>query len=196
MNIVDKEFNFPSVIYNGIKHCPVTVKLELKPLIEESRHWVTLEKVTKGYRFSASGEVWMRSRKDIYTGGQILDELPKLYSESDKVIPPKLKKIIRLWKKYHLNYLKAGTKKQEEWFQNKKNLAKLVAKATEFDLDHSKPSYNKPHSSTDYHVIKAVMDEDSILDDRGYIYGTDWLYMPIPDEDSEQIIKLLNYERK
>lgn len=82
--------------------------------------------------------------------------------------------LIDVWKRYHLNDVKAGTKKQEE------ALSKAEA---EGKLDMNLDSYNR---SCKY------LESIGLLDDNGYKFGTDWLFEEIPSGIIEKLKTILD----
>lgn len=84
----------------------VSVDTEIKlEGIEGKLNWETLEPVKDGRRFSMCG-----SRGGCL--GQIYDSIvPRTETQ---------KQLVDLWKKYHLNGMRAGTKVQEEWLKSEK----------------------------------------------------------------------------
>ena len=110
-------------------------------------------------RFSASGNIWLPSRRDIVSGGQNLEEIASLFPDNEQV-----QRIVAVWRKWHLNDMHAGSPKQEE-FLEKLNL----------------PNHNH------YENAKAKLeeaglnpDESFIFNGRPYEYGSAWLYVELP----------------
>lgn len=101
-----------------------------------------------------------------YMYGQCLDSI-KECRKGDKFNYNLFSKLYRLWKKYHLNDMHAGTPKQEDYL-----------KQTE-----DKHNY-------DYKVCYDILQENNILYDNGYKYGTGWLYRNIPNSALEEIATL------
>ena len=94
-----KTIELGKIDYNnsGRKNCMVDIELELKDTPE-------------GKVFSASGEIWNPIHTDIYSGGQILDEIGKFFPLNKQVL-----RIIEIWKKYHLNNFHAGCEHQRDF---------------------------------------------------------------------------------
>lgn len=115
---------------------------------------------------SISGEVWNRRHDDSIIAGQCLDELKEYFTDNWKFM-----EIYRLWKLYHLNNLHAGTIAQEELL--KKYCLKLH------------------RGIYDYKEACKILEENNLYNDNGYIYGTDWLYREIPDEDLVKIKEII-----
>lgn len=57
--------------------------------------------------FSACGEIWQHNKRDIISGGQNLDELLHLFPNNKT-----MQKVHALWKRWHLNDMRAGCKHQ------------------------------------------------------------------------------------
>lgn len=113
--------------------------------------------------FTTSATVWNQSQTDCILAGQCLDTLVPYLKNNELFM-----KIHRLWKLYHLNNMKAGTPKQE-------------AAVEEYLKDHK----------YDYKEVCDYLESINLLEDNGYKYGTSWLYEPIPENDLEEIRKLL-----
>ena len=111
---------------------------------------------------SICGNVWNAKHTDIVCGGQCLEELNEI------VHAPLIHKLYRLWKLYHLNDMHAGTEAQEKLLEETK------------DIHHY-----------DYSKEKEILQEHNLLVDNGYQYGTAWLYRAIPEEDLQEIYKIL-----
>jgi hypothetical protein len=127
------------------------VKLELNIRTRTAPHWDTLKPVTT-QTVSIVGDLYelMAGRIHETAGGQIHDSInPSEYEQSKE-----LRRIIALWKRWHLNDLRAGTKKQ---------MAAL--KGT-------------PHH--DYTIQVAFLKGIQLHKDNGYMYGSNWLIEPTP----------------
>jgi len=96
--------------------------------------------------------------------GQCLDRAQKELNINN----PVMIEIVRLWKLYHLNDMKAGDKEQE----------KAVKEYTK----------NNPY---DYTKVCKYLETKGLLLHNGYRYGTAWLMEEIPAEDLQAIEKLL-----
>jgi len=96
--------------------------------------------------------------------GQCLDSAQKELNIKN----PVMIEIVRLWKLYHLNDMKAGDKEQE----------KAVKEYTK-------------NNSYDYEKVCEYLESKNLLVHNGYRYGTEWLKEEIPQEDLEKIKELL-----
>ena len=143
----------------------VTLKIECEDR-EKGNHvcrdWETLEPVTDGGTFSICGDCGGGS-------GQCYDEI---------VPTPTQKKLIDFWKTYHLNTMRAGTRKQME------------------ALERIKPKLDaqKKCGSERWNIQERYLRFIGLLIDRGYKYGTDWLYRPYPQEELYKIIAEIEAE--
>ena len=101
-----------------------------------------------------------------YFSGQIYDRLtPENIDFS--IDPKKIQEIKRIWKRWHLHDLKAGTIKQE------KALSPKLRWASNYDK-----------------AIKKLK-EKGLHPDRGYKYGSDWLVEPLPEKIEKKLRRLL-----
>jgi hypothetical protein len=120
---------------------------------------VDIEYSLEDGRFSASGNIWQASRKDILSGGQNLEEIASLFPDNELV-----QRIVTVWRKWHLNDMHAGSPKQEEF------LAQL-----------NLPNHNH------YENAKAKLkdagldpDESYLHNGKPYEYGSAWLSEELP----------------
>lgn len=118
------------------------------------KHYETLEDVPSAGELSICAQVACSS-------GQCLDHI---------IATPAQHKLIEFWKKYHLNTMRAGTKKQED-----------ALKAVQEELN-KKPGYS-------YDKEKEYLISIGLYIDRDYRYGSGWLYKPYPKEELDQIIE-------
>ena len=96
--------------------------------------------------------------------GQCLDRAQKELNIKN----PVMTEIVRLWKLYHLNDMKAGDKEQE----------KAVKEYTK-------------NNSYDYDKVCEYLESKNLLVHNDYRYGSAWLKEEIPQEDLEKIKELL-----
>ena len=138
--------------------------IELRTQQHKARDWETLEEVEGLPVLSVCGSYRLGS-----VGCQTQDTI-RTYRE--RVRPEDLETfdfILYIWDKYHLNDMKAGTKQQTATLKGSgcKGWAS---------------SY-----SEDCHKLESL----GLLYDRGYKYGSGWLYLPIEAEDLADIEKLV-----
>jgi hypothetical protein len=170
---MEKTFKLGKIAYYGkAKRHAVELEVELKKGTRTALHWDTLEPVegTDQFLFTASACIWNHKHSDIYCGGQCLDTI----NETFKRVNPIFKKIYPIWKKYHLNDLKSGTKKQIE------------------ALDQ----YQFKSGRYDYIEACEYLKSIDLYDDRGYKYGSAWLYQPLPEDVLQTILDVLQADIK
>ena len=119
---------------------------------------IELKEKDEGMALSLVGSVWNARKTDIVVGGQCQDELAKLpqFQEGGKY-----RELIELWK-WHLNDMRAGTEWQEKI------------------LDEWKAGH--PGEQLDYAKACEVLKARKAYSDKGYKYGSKWLYRPLPDD--------------
>jgi hypothetical protein len=122
---------------------------------------VEIEYSLKDGRFSASGNIWMASRRDILSGGQNLDEIAALFPDNELV-----QRIVAIWQKWHLNDMHAGSPKQEAFLEtlnlpNHNHYENAKAKLKDAGLDP---------------------DESYLHNGQPYSYGSAWLSVELPAE--------------
>lgn len=115
--------------------------------------------------FSVSGNIWNHLHTDTYSCGQNLDDIKEYIND------PTFNEIYQLWNLYHLNDLNAGTPIQEQavnqWRKDNNITGWAYDQACEY--------------------LKSI----NLYGDKGYEYGTIWLYREIPEEDLNKIKALL-----
>jgi hypothetical protein len=168
-------------VCNGYKQrCPVTIDMHIiwKPTVYPHKDW-DLNFCPGGHELSISGSIWQPRRSDCVCGGQCqgsiravaLSSLGKFTWAKD-MNKKKLEEILDIWDKCHLNDMRAGTRLQHAI------------------LDKNEEE-NGPCDSRDwYDWATTVLDENDMLEDRGYIFGSAWLFETIPRETLEATIKL------
>jgi len=151
-----KEIELGKVDYNGSgrKNCPVSIEVEIRDR-------------DNGAELSICGNIWNPIRTDCYSCGQNLDEIAKL------VPTAKVRRIHAVWKEWHLNGMNAGTPAQT-----------AIVKT-------ARPGF-APYPASDYdqclralEIAGLLYDPDEDRDNgegkpRGYRYGSEWLYRPLP----------------
>jgi len=128
-----------------------------------AREWETLEEV-EAVRLSVRGSIRKGSGCC-----QMQDHIRGYRARVRKADLPLFDFILYIWDKYHLNDLKAGTKQQE-----------AILSAT-----------NHKGGASSYKEDCDFLASLDLLTDRGYKYGSSWLYMPIEAEDLAKIEELL-----
>jgi hypothetical protein len=79
---------------NGRKNCSVDVQVSISENNEGQA------------RLSIQGNVWNAGHTDIISGGQNVDEMLRLVDD------PKMREIAEVWKRWHLNDMRAGCEHQ------------------------------------------------------------------------------------
>ena len=114
---------------------------------------------------SISGNVYNRLKTDIIAGGQLEEEI-KEYVTKYSIPMDKLNEIIAIWKRWHLNDLRAGTPKQEEavniW----------LSKGNKYDYANA------------CEYLKSI----KLYNDNGYKYGTAWKKEELPYSVKQTIL--------
>ena len=96
---MERTIELGKIDYNssGKKNCLVTIEIALKDTEE-------------GKVFTASGNIWYPTKTDCYTCGQNLDKIEKFFPLNKQV-----RRIVEIWKKYHLNNFHPGCEHQRDY---------------------------------------------------------------------------------
>lgn len=138
-------------IFKGrTENIPVNIEVELE-LKNDNKN--------RGLVFSVVGNIYGKGFG--YQSGQCQDSI------NDMLQGHKTWDIIyKMWKKWHLNGLRAGTKRQRD----------LLSKYDE---------------SISYDKQKEILSDNNLLEDDGFVYGREWLFENIEEEDLLVIKNLL-----
>lgn len=166
LDIVIKKNN--SAIFLATIRMPKRITIEMEISIRtdpspQKRDWSTLEPVETIICFSMYGGIGAKC------GGQIYDSvMENIGVNVNRTI---VRRIIDVWKKNHLNDIRAGTKQQMYALQ-----------------------YMPVTNQTDDYKSKVeFLKQIGIYEDRGYTYGDEWLY---EEPDYDNILILLHGDLK
>lgn len=140
---------------------------------EKSNNLAEIEWTLQNGRFSASGGIWQSNKRDYTTCGQILEELLSLFPDDELV-----NKIVKVWRKWHLNDLTAGSPRQTEFLEQ----------------------FTDTPRSDYYTWAKDKLSEAGIEPDesfqyngKAYSYGSAWLHTDLPDSVIDEINSWSSY---
>lgn len=71
---------------------------------------VEIRDTEKGPELSICGDIWRPNRSDIVSGGQNLEEIGQAFPRDAKV-----QRIVEVWRRWHLNTMRAGCEHQRDW---------------------------------------------------------------------------------
>jgi hypothetical protein len=163
--------NLGKIDYEGSgKANLVILKMEIKTGNYKNRLDTNLRPVSNCKTLSISGQIWDKRHFDCVTCGQISDTILKYYSGNERV-----ERIVEIWERWHLNDLSAGTESQKECLKNS-------------GVDFSE--YRKAGYESYYDYERFVLEQNGLLYDGFYEFGSQWLVEPLPDEIESEIIEL------
>lgn len=116
--------------------------------------------------------IYNAKKTDTIAGGQMFDDDNLLFLIARDLDIKKLEffKLIKdFWQKYHLNELQAGTLKQTEFLKKKE-------------------------SKGDFSQDCKTLEKEGLLIDRGYKYGSKWLFKPIDKDDLNKLYWAIKYK--
>jgi hypothetical protein len=148
--------------------CPVELEVEIRAGKNTVAPYlnIDLEPLPEYVEISVCGSVWQKARRDIYSGGQNIEEIAAMFPENVRV-----QEIAAIWRRWHLNGLNSGTRAQREFIDQHK------AANPEWRYDYSEAC----------ELLKAA----GLYEDRGYKYGSPWLAEAPPVEVVERLRKLV-----
>ncbi len=176
--VIKKTLQLGKIPYvnNKRKSNLVTLRLELAHKETCFPHLtIDLQPCQEAVSLSICGDVWNQLQTDIVLGGQIYETVLEYASYFPAY---KTAKIVELWKRWHLNDMNGGTRKQRE----------LVRK--NWDQKEKDGYYD--------HYDEAVkhLKEHDLHYDGDYQYGTAWLTEVIPDDVLAEIMQLFGISMK
>lgn len=129
-----------------------------------NRNTVEVEVKLEDGRLSICGGIWNSRHTDYLSCGQNLETILSLIP-SDK----RLQSIVRVWRRWHLNDMKAGSPRQERWLR-----------------EHPIGAvYPKSHYEEACKALAAVglnPDTEYLHEGKPYSYGSAWLKETLPAE--------------
>ena len=183
--------NFGKIAYmNSSKNCPVDVTIELRKQGGEDiftidnktkEHIYTGEKTPVYYELSICGNIWNHLRTDIYRGGQCLDTIAEYIKTKE------FNEIYTLWKKYHLNGMRAGTPLQESaikgWLASGKkyDYTEVCEMLKSIDL---------------YEVEYTGLTVGKKYDHELYKYGHGWVIEELPQNVIDRVTEIIEENNK
>jgi len=154
---------------------------------------VRLDDEGKGPKFAASAEIWNaeRANADIIQGGQCVDTVAAMFPENAEA-----QEVVRLWKRWHLNDMKAGCEHQraEKWNERPIDESKphdvyVTFKAGESGCLKDYSGWNMLAWIRRNEHPKSLLCEPCPT--CGYKYGSEWLYEPIAPDDLASMQKIV-----
>lgn len=123
-----------------------------------------------GLALSMSGEVWMKNNADCESCGQIYDHILEDVV-TYKMPVDKVKRIIEVWRQWHLNDMTPGCVHITPEMKSKKLQIKSKTQTA---------AWTRPDEHPDGILAKPC-------DECGYKYGTKWLHRPLPQSIIDEI---------
>ena len=140
-----------------------TVRAELEVELREQkpggRRATDLEPNVGGIELSISAMMWQRGERERWlewSAGQCIESIEQSFGAI-----PEIAKLCSIWRRWHLNGMRAGTVEQERALE-----------------DMAPAIYPESH----YDKACAHLGSALLYEDRGYRYGTAWLFEPLPED--------------
>jgi hypothetical protein len=149
----------------------VSLSLRLDLHTQKQNRTIDLENISEYVTLSIVGNIWNTRKTDILSGGQNLEEIAKYFPDNKDI-----QRIVEIWRMYHLNDMRAGTRKQKN------------AIDTALRILGEKYTYDKACEILKYQNENYKF--SNLYNDLGYIYGSSWLVEIIPSEIREEVIQL------
>lgn len=160
-----KNISFGKIAYSSkSKINSVTIEIELKQR-DTAIAWDTFEQLSNVPELSICGSIWDAKHYDCECCGQCLDTIKEYLPDNAE-----FSRICDIWEQYHLNDMNSGSKAQTDFLN--------ALKATGWQYS--------------YESACKELKEAGLYFDKGYKYGSAWLYRPIPDNVLTEIKELIN----
>lgn len=144
---------------NGRKDCRAVIEWELK-----SSELAIIPQAPEHFTFSMSGTIWNALGTDCYQGGQCVDSIAEYFPDDSK-----LARMVRIWERWHLNDMKAGSPAQMAWLESHPEIKGYDEKTAALAAAGLNPDPGYMHNG------------------KPYKYGTAWLKETIPAEIIQEI---------
>jgi len=169
MDTIRKTLVLGKVAYQSkdkVNECDFTLELRFK---DNAINYIDLQPVSKdkAIELSICGNIWNSKHTDCERAGQCIDTIAELFPARKDV-----RRIKEVWEQYHLNDMRAGTKKQVDAIEAWRTETNTTGYA--------------------YDEEKKYLESIDLLTDNGVIWGHQWLFMPIPTNIIDEIKDLFN----
>lgn len=187
--VCKRTFDLGKIAYYGDRAINrVTIELELRKrggeptfTIEHGERVPTGETTPEYLELSICGNVWNSRNTDIICGGQCLEEINKHLSKMSFKNIALFKKLLTLWREYHLNGMHAGTPAQEAF------LADLQGSGSHYDYEIA-CEYLKAAGL--YEVPYIGLAVGRRYNGEMYRYGSAWLIRELPESVVDYVKEL------
>lgn len=126
---------------------------------------IELRDTKSGAELAITGAIWNARQTDWVAGGQCRETLNCLLHGN-----PLFDEIYKIWGRYHLNTMHAGTEAQEYYLTGY-----LAATGEKWEYDR----------------IVEILKAADLYIDNGYKYGSAWLYRPLPENVLTRINEII-----
>ena len=131
----------------GEKRNQVTIEIELRGTLRAgTRELTSYGKQPDDLTLSICGNIWNKRHSDIISGGQNYDEILEVLPDH-----PLAHEIVGVWKRWHLNDMKAGCEHQRDWPTSKE--------LTIYEYARSSEGTNERRAAKDRAISAALRDE-------------------------------------
>lgn len=149
------------------------------------------------YEFAACGAIWNCRHTDHLSGGQNLDEIAKYVKD------PVFKEIYDLWKRYHLNGLHSGTRKQKDALTKESDRRNAEHRA-KGEKEEKPLNYAERYEDACEYLKSIGLYIDKLADGEvlncetekvkadHYPYGEGWITYVLPEKALKRINSLLD----
>lgn len=187
--ICKKTFNLGKIAFYGKSAInPVTIDLELRKCGGEPTFTIENgEKIPTGkctpeyFELSICGCVWNSRKTNIVCAGQCLEEINKHLSKMSVRNIQLFKKLLSLWRQYHLNGMNAGTPVQEAF------LAGLKAMGWKYDYADACEMLKAANL---YEVHYTGISVGHRMENEPYKYGHGWIVQELPESVVQEVMEL------
>lgn len=202
---------------NGRKSCAAEVRVDYRLEVKTGNGEARLY-----WEFSASGDIWNNLHTDIICGGQCLDHMNGYASIRDNAT---FREVYALWKRWHLNGMKAGSPAQREalndfvydrnrlsyhWYDKGDinentdgyglhyTYSESEAKAADTAGHFMRGERGDWHDQASLFLIAKGLytDKGYIYEGKPYKYGSAWLVEELPEDVKERIRSLVGITKE
>lgn len=155
---------YKAEVIKCINHLMFKINVEIREHNNIPRFDIDLNRCNSYVEVSFIGEFYVHSISN--SAGQNYDDLLNNFGSDSSV-----KEIVELWKRWHMNGLNAGTRRQKEF---------LNQYFSEHNVDYS------------YDKACSVLRLNDLYEDHGYKYGHSWLVEIVPSDVIDRIKQLMS----
>lgn len=174
----NKKIAVGKALCNGYKQrsaWEIDISIKSESVVHPHKDW-DLQHCESGHAVSMTGEIWQPRGNGCIACGQCQDSFRACmnlggFTYAKGMTKEKLRRLLDIWDEHHLNGMQSGTRQQM-----------AILKENEINSDERKGDW--------YTWACGVLKDRGLLEDRGYKFGSAWLFKQVPKKILLEVIQI------